>query len=132
MYNELEFFAGSGTYLTNQFNYMKNRWSASNPNSNIPAVNSRDNVASTRFLHDASFLRLKSVRLSYDLTRQIHNKVIRSASIFFAGTNLWLSTKYNGFDPEVNTGGTSSTVRAKDNGAYPNARTLSAGLNIGL
>jgi TonB-linked SusC/RagA family outer membrane protein len=137
MFNDLEFFTGSGTYLTNQYNYIKNRWSPTNPNSDIPAVNSRDNVSSTRELHDASFIRLKSVRMSYDLTKLARNKVVKSANIFLAGTNLFLRTKYNGFDPEVNTGdassgGTSSTVRAKDNGAYPNARTISAGLNVGF
>jgi hypothetical protein len=45
---------------------------------------------------------------------------------------LLLFTKYNGFDPEVNTGGTSSVVRARDNGAFPNARTIAVGLNVGL
>jgi TonB-linked SusC/RagA family outer membrane protein len=132
MYNDIEFFMGSGTGLTNQFAYMVNRWSARNPDSNVPAVESRDNVPSTRFLHSASLLRLKSLTLTYDLSQQVFKNSLKSLDVFVAGTNLFLVTRYNGFDPEVNSGGTSSTVRAKDNGTYPNSRTYSVGLNLGF
>jgi TonB-linked SusC/RagA family outer membrane protein len=132
MFNDIEFFMGTGTYLTNQFKYMDNRWSAANPTSNVPAVNSRDNIPSTWELHDASFIRLKSSRLTYNITNKAINKAFRSMNIFLAGSNLFLLTKYNGFDPEVNSGGASSTIRAKDNGTYPNSRTVSAGINLGL
>ncbi|PWV46539.1 TonB-dependent receptor [Chitinophaga sp. S165] len=131
MYNYIEFFMGSGAEYTNQFAYMANRWTPSNPTSDIPAVNSRDNVPSSRFLHDASLIRLKSLQLSYNLQRFLP-KAIKSASIYFTGTNLFLTTKYNGFDPEVNKEGTSSTVRAKDDGTYPNARTYAFGINVGF
>src|SRR6201991_1116884 len=132
MYNGMEFFAGTGTYLTNQFKYVLNHWSPTNPNSNIPAVESRDNIASTRLLHDASLLRMKSVMLSYDLKGLAPKKVFKDAQVFVSGTNLFLLTKYNGFDPEVNSGGQSSTIVAVDNGNYPNSRTITFGLNFSL
>lgn len=130
MFNSMEFFAGTGTYMTNQMSYMVDRWTPSNPVSDIPGVNSRDNVPSTRFLHDASFIRLSSLDLSYDLTPRVFNKAGRRLSVYIAGRNLFLLTNYNGYDPEVNSGGTSSTVRAKDDGAYPNGRSYTIGFNV--
>lgn len=130
MYNAMEFFAGTGTSFSNQFRYMLNRWSESNPTSDIPKVESRDNIASTRFLHDASLLRLKSATLNYNLAGTLLKSYIKDMNVFISGTNLFLKTKYNGFDPEVNTSGGSSTVIANDNGNYPNSRTFTVGLNV--
>lgn len=131
MYNNIEFFMGSGAEYTNQFAYMVNRWTPTNNSSDIPAVNSRDNVPSSRFLHDASLIRLKTLQLSYDL-KNVLPKTFRQCQVYFTGTNLFLITKYNGFDPEVNKEGSNSRVRAKDDGTYPNARTFALGLNIGF
>lgn len=132
MYNAMEFFAGTGTYLTNQFKYVLNHWSPTNPNSNVPAVESRDNIASTRLLHDASLLRMKSVMLSYSFKDLVAKKVFKDMQLFVSGANLFLLTKYNGFDPEVNSGGQSSTIIAVDNGNYPNSRTITFGLSFSL
>ncbi|MBO9611398.1 MAG: TonB-dependent receptor [Dyadobacter sp.] len=130
MYNGQEFFMGTGAYLTNQFRYMVNRWSERNPDSDIPAVNSRDNIPTSRFLHDASMLRLKSAQISYNLGGLFLKKVIKDMRVYVSGSNLFLLTKYNGFDPEVNNGGGSSTIIAADNGSYPNARVATFGLNV--
>jgi TonB-linked SusC/RagA family outer membrane protein len=133
MFNNIEFFMGSGSDLTNQFAYMADRWTPQNPTSDIVGVNSRDNVPSTRMLHDASLLRLKSAQISYNLTGLIPTKIFKQCDVFLTGTNLLLFSKYNGFDPEVNKEGTnSSVVRAKDDGNYPYARTIALGINIGL
>jgi TonB-linked SusC/RagA family outer membrane protein len=131
MYNYIEFFMGSGAEYTNQFAYMVNRWKPTNPDSDIPAVNSRDNVPGSRFLHDASLLRLKTLQLSYSF-RKVLPKVFKKMDVYLTGTNLFLLTKYNGFDPEVNKEGTSSVSRAKDDGTYPNARTYAFGVNLGF
>jgi len=131
MYNDIEFFMGAGAEYTNQFAYMVNRWTPSNPNSDIPAVNSRDNVPSSRFLHDASLIRLKTLQVNYTF-KKVFPKVFRQVNVFFTGSNLLLFTKYNGFDPEVNKGGSNSLIRAKDDGTYPNARVFAFGLNVGF
>ncbi len=52
--------------------------------------------------------------------------------VFASGTNLFLWTKYRGFDPEVNSSGGSSTVIANDNGNYPNGRVITFGVNLTL
>lgn len=132
MYNSMEFFAATGTYLTNQMSYMADRWSPTNPDSDIPSVNSRDHVPSTRLLQDASFLRLSQLNLSMDLGRYVFKGSDKRLVVHVGGRNLLLFTKYNGYDPEVNSSGTSSTVRAKDDGVYPNSRIYNIGVNLTL
>ena len=46
----------------------------------------------------------------------------RDITLAVTGENLWLWTKYNGFDPDVSSEGTSSTLRRVDMGAYPRSR----------
>ena len=130
MWNSMQYFTGVGLYLTNQMTYMKDRWTEDNPSSNIPAVNSRDNIPSTYFLQNSSFLRLKSLTLNYDLSSAVFKESDKKLNVFLSGVNLFLLTDYNGYDPEVNSAGTSSTIRAKDNGAYPNNRTFSMGASL--
>lgn len=130
MWNSMQYFTGVGLYLTNQMTYMKDRWTEDNPTSDIPAVNSRDNVPSTYFLQNSSFLRLKSLTLNYDLSDAVFKNSDKKLNIFVSGVNLFVLTDYNGYDPEVNSAGTSSTIRAKDNGAYPNSRTISIGTSL--
>lgn len=130
MWNSMQYFTGVGLYLTNQMSYMKDRWTEDNPTSNIPAVNSRDNIPSTYFLQNSSFIRLKSLTLNYDLSSAVFKDSDKRLNIFLSGTNLFVLTDYNGYDPEVNSAGTSSTIRAKDNGAYPNSRTISIGTSL--
>jgi len=54
-------------------------------------------------MHDADFLRLKSLTLSYNLPKSILNKVkISNTRIYFNGMNLWTLAAYKVYDPEVN------------------------------
>lgn len=132
MYNDVELEMGSGSSLTNQFTYMLNGWNATtNPESNVPAPGSYDHIPNTRYVHNASYVRLKSARFGYNFNPQkLGIKGITHASLFVSGLNLLLWTKYNGYDPEVNTDGTSSTVRRNDDGAYPPSRTIAANLSL--
>jgi hypothetical protein len=60
--------------------------------------------ASTRWVEDASYLRLKTVSLSYDFDKKAVGRLklgIRSMSAFLTGYNLYTWTKYLGIDPEV-------------------------------
>jgi len=86
---------------------------------------------STRFVEDGSYVRLKSVTLSY---RIIDNnpkvKVIKKLSIYVTGENLLTFTNYTGFDPEVNAFGSSATELGIDYGTYPQSKTLILGLNM--
>ncbi len=80
----------------------------------------------TRFLDDASFWRLRNVMLGYNLSSHVTSLLkIRSARVFVQGQNLWTSTKFRGFDPEVT--GTSLT-----GAQYPALIQTTVGLNVGF
>lgn len=135
MYNDVMFFMGTGggdAVYTNQYRFFKDYWHPTrNPESNIPAPNSRDNVPSTYLLQDASFVRFSTLKLGYTInTKKLGMDYIKGAYVYFSGNNLWLFSDYNNFDPEVNRSGTSSTVRGKDDGAYPNSRAFTFGVKV--
>ena len=78
----------------------------------------------TRFLEDASFLRLKNLMLSYTLPQNWLKKTefISSARLYGQAQNLLTFTKFTGLDPETN----SNMYQA----AYPMSRQFSFGLDI--
>lgn len=123
-YSEL---AMSGSYYTNQYRYMTDSWHpVRNPNSDMPRAGIGDiHVPSSLQVHDASYLRLKSANISYtfDFDKK-HNNGRWSMTLGLTGENLFLWTRYNGFDPDVSTNSETSTLRRADIGAYPKARTV--------
>lgn len=126
IYNPVEVFMGTGTYLSNQFRYMVNAWHpVRNPDSDYPRADSKDDIPNDRFVHDASFLRFKNFSVGYplDLTKITKNK-LQSLMLTFSGNNLVLWKYYNGYDPEVSTQSEGATIRRMDNGAYPSSRTV--------
>lgn len=91
-----------------------------------------DNVNnSTRFIEDGSYIRLKSVTLSYTVLKNNPRvKAIRNLSVYVTGQNLLTLTKYTGFDPEVNSFGSSAVSMGVDYGTYPQSRSIVFGLNV--
>lgn len=111
------------------------RWTPDNRYTDIPrAVGGGrvDNVRnSTRFVEDGSYVRLKSITLSYNINPDWLNKMkISKCSVYATGQNLLTFTKYSGFDPEVNAFGQSATELGIDYGTYPQARIVTFGLNV--
>ena len=115
----------SGTFSANQYRYMLDAWHPlRNPDSDIPRAGTDDRMLPSSFqVHDASYLRLKNVNLSYTWDLSKHTKLLRDITFGVSGTNLCLFTKYNGFDPDVSTSG-ESTLRRVDMGAYPQSKML--------
>lgn len=111
------------------------RWTPDNRNTDIPRAiggGKVDNVRnSTRFVEDGSYLRLKSVTLTYNFKGAALKRAgIERLSVYTTGQNLLTFTKYTGFDPEVNAFGLSATELGIDYGTYPQARTLTVGANV--
>jgi TonB-linked SusC/RagA family outer membrane protein len=82
-----------------------NRWQKPGDITNTPRLTSVGPNYSieqnSRYLEDASFLRLKTVTLSYNLPNSISSKAgLGKVNLYVMGTNLWLATKYSGADPE--------------------------------
>ena len=110
------------------------RWTPENRVTDIPRAvggGNVDNVRnSTRFVEDGSYLRLKQVTLTYNFNPRLFRKAgISQLSVYTTGQNLLTFTKYSGFDPEVNAFGLSATELGVDYGTYPQARTLTVGIN---
>lgn len=83
----------------------------------------------SQYLEDASFVRLQSVRIGYQLPERISRlAAMRNVNLYLYGTNLLTWTEYNGFDPEV---GQRSVLRPGDDpGRYPRRTEVGAGLNV--
>ncbi len=83
-------------------------------------------TGSTRYLYDASYIRLKNITLAYNLPASIASKVkLRNIRLFATGINVLTFTKYPGLDPEV-------PIGLNEIGNNPQARTYTGGLQIGL
>ena len=128
MYNLSELWLGSTGSSYNKYRYVLDCWHpVRNPDSDIPAAGYQDNLASDFYVHDASFLRLKSLTISYNILLSRWSKVFKSLNIGVSGENLFLLKRYNGFDPDVSTSG---TVRRLDNGSFPRPRTYTLNLEL--
>ena len=82
-----------------------------------------------RWIEDGSYLRLKTVTLSYSLP--IHNTYLQGVTIWGSANNLWLLTKYLGSDPETSMGN-SVLMQGIDRGLLPQSRNFALGLKINL
>jgi TonB-linked SusC/RagA family outer membrane protein len=103
------------TNSNNQSKAVLDRWQRPGMITTIPRSNSSDltyNVRnSSRFVEDGSYLRLKTVTLSYRLPKRWISKIgLADANIYVTGNNLYTLTRYSGFDPEVNSNGGSATA----------------------
>ncbi|MDD4992443.1 MAG: TonB-dependent receptor [Paludibacter sp.] len=88
-------------------------------------------LSSTRFIEDGSYLRLKSLTLSYDLAgKTLKSKGITKLQPYFTAQNLLTLTKYKGFDPEVNQYGGDARVQGVDYGTYPQSKSYVVGINV--
>ena len=82
--------------------------------------------ATTRFVENGSYWRLRNVQISYSLPRTILDKIkVNNLRVFIQGQNLLTITEYRGYDPEVPAGG---TVNA--GAQYPSLKTITAGINL--
>ena len=106
------------------------RWTPQNTNTKWPSgVNPNAYGAgkvNTLAIQDASYFRLKNVKLSYNVPVQ-NIDFLNSLQVYVTGQNLFTITDYIGFDPEANSFG-SSNVRV-DYSSYPLARTYMLGLS---
>ncbi len=130
----------SGLSFNQTKDWYEKRWTAANPTNDpkYPAIQPRPNGgllsfndANSTMVEDGSFVRLKSVTLSYSFARS-HNKFMRGLNLFVTGTNLFTISKYSGFDPEVSSYGADIKLSGIDYGAYPNFKSFTAGINLSL
>jgi len=111
-------------------NYSKdvlNRWTGEGTSNTMPRMIQADpnqnNRVSSRFVEDASYLRVKNIRLSWNLPTSLGKRIgCGKLKVYGSVQNAFTFTKYTGFDPEVGGG--------VDIGFYPQARTWLGGLTM--
>jgi TonB-linked SusC/RagA family outer membrane protein len=111
-----------------------NRWTPTNPSTKYPralAAGSLDQgIFSSTIVEDASYIRLRSVTLSYSLPAKLISKInMSNLRLYVSGTNLFTITDYSGFDPEANTFGQSTTLVGLDAGGYPQSKVFQFGIS---
>lgn len=92
-----------------------------------------DNVALTdKYVEDASFLRLSALTIGYTLPEKWMKKAyIKTARVFFSGSNLFCVTPYTGADPEVDTRSKINPLATGvDFSAFPKSRAFNFGVNL--
>lgn len=118
----------------NQYASYVNRWTPENQNNEYYRFGGQGPAGrfSSRTIEDGTFLRLKTVSLSYSLPSAFISKLkIKSVNVFATGQNLYTWTKYSGMDPEVSVANTILTP-GFDYSAYPRERTLVFGIKASL
>lgn len=137
IYGVGQYSSANGIYEDNQTKDQLNAWTPENRNTNIPEARfyrGNGNQASSRYIVDGSFLRLRTVTLGYNIPKAITDRMkIDRLRVYVSGMNLATFTKYPLWDPEVNSDDFSSNF-AIGNDFYtpPQPRTFLMGLNIGF
>ncbi|MEI7504301.1 MAG: TonB-dependent receptor, partial [Paludibacter sp.] len=158
-YNAMKF-GESGRYWNrgNMYASFANRWTPENTDTDIPRILESTgggdvSVATPRitdkFVEDGSFIRFKTLSISYTVPKKVVSKLkIENLMFVFSAQNIALWTNYTGQDPEVsnyggintkrgtgyteitNTTSYSSMTGGMDNAAYPRSLILTGGVNI--
>ncbi|MDZ4682049.1 MAG: TonB-dependent receptor [Saprospiraceae bacterium] len=145
--NDVYFLYGNFAYETqargfNSYREILNRWTPTNTDTDIPKVSIDDRNgnrrASTRFLEDGSYLRIRNITLGYNFKNLINTDAIGGLRVYVTVQNAFTFTNYPGLDPEIqaNTNDTRGINIASDLavgidwGTVPASRTILAGLSL--
>jgi len=149
LYNYTRYFLESGgvrgterTIQKSQLNYWKKPGdtnvlprlsSTTNPDGSRNYEPASANSYSSRFLEDASFIRLKDITLGYSLpSRFARNVGFAQIKATVTAANLITLTKYSGPDPEANSQTDSNLVQGMDFNTVPQPISFLFGLNVTL
>jgi TonB-linked SusC/RagA family outer membrane protein len=136
MLNYTRVFATGMNTLYGQFaDEVNRRYTSTNTNTDVPRAvygdpsNNRRN--STRYIEDASYLRIKNIVLGYTLPNSLTQRWgVTKLRVYASTQNLYTFTSYKGFDPEVSTFSGTNTALGTDFLTYPQYRSYTFGLNL--
>jgi TonB-linked SusC/RagA family outer membrane protein len=128
---------GNGIFEDNSVTDQLNSWTPENRNTKVPEARygeANGNQASSRYIVDASYVRLKNVTLSYTVPRQLlRNSGLTRVRLYGTGVNLLTFTDYPGWDPEMNTDFAAGNIGlGNDFYTAPQAKTITFGIDIGF
>lgn len=117
-----------GTSVTKE--WVNHSWTPERPNASLPIMTTYESStndiyrASTFWLKDASYLRLKNIQLTFNVPQKLLSRVkVKNLSLFVNGQNLITFSKMKDFDPEKN-------ITNGNYYEYPSVKTYSAGMNV--
>jgi hypothetical protein len=117
----------------NNATIVNKRWEKPGDKTDIPRASlifKNYNQQSSQFVENASFFRIRTVNLGYTFKPK-RPGLYNSLRLYLQAQNLWVLTKYYGFDPEVSSnGGSNPETAGVDYAAYPQARTFTFGVNF--
>ena len=126
VYNQLRRYLESPNDAYNVSAVLLKAWTESNPSNTVPRITDvpLSSELDSRYIEDASYLRLKTVTLGYTVSRIsiAGSRLPLKFRVFATAQNLATLTGYKGYDPEV--------AKGVDLGSYPMARTFLVGANI--
>ncbi len=145
--NDVYFLYGNFAYEVpargfNSYRKILDRWTPSNPDTDIPKVSFDDRNGnkriSTRWLEDGSYMRVRNITLGYNFKHLIPYDAISGLRVYFSIQNAFTFTKYPGLDPEIqaNTNDTRGVGVASDLavgidwGTVPAPRSFILGLKL--
>ena len=128
---------GVGSENVNE-EYFTNHWTPTNPSDRYARAvgtagdnSSLNNVPSSVWIEDGSFVKLKNLSIGYTLPQSLLSRYsISKVRVYVSAQNLFVITKYTGLDPEIGIQGGNATQNGVDNGAYPSSRFFTLGLNV--
>ena len=133
VYNYMRAQLEGGSRFMNQSTALQRRWQVEGQNTDIPRIAFQDPMGNSRFsdrwIEDGSYLRLKSVTLSYDL--HLKSEYIQGLQFWIQANNVFTLTKYLGSDPEFAMTG-NVIGQGIDLGRLAQSRSLVAGVKINL
>jgi TonB-dependent starch-binding outer membrane protein SusC len=122
------------------------RWTPQNQDTDVPGfidAKTREdaNLTSTvkiggdqrlsRWVEDASYIRLKNITLGYNFPKSVLNRIsVTNIRLFIGATNLITITKYTGYDPETSAYNGNDAQIGVDFSNYPQSKIINAGLNL--
>lgn len=122
-----------GCRFLNQTTALTQRWQMEGQETSVPKLSFQDGMGNSRFsdrwIEDASYLKLKSVTLSYDLP--LKTSFLQGLEFWIQGNNLFTVTKYLGTDPEFSSGA-SVIGQGIDYGCLGSSRSIVGGIKIKL
>jgi len=142
-------------YTSNEGNNLSpdllNYWKSPGQQTDIPALLNASNTinilgnigvsgtdytlsrASSRFLEDASFIKLRTASLAYNFGPAKLKRIgVQSLKVYVQADNVFVITKYSGIDPEVSAFGSSAIQAGRDEFTLPSPRSFRLGVKLGF
>ena len=123
----------SGSTFYNQTTNMANRWTVEGQHTDIPAVAFGDPTGNSRFsdrwIEDGSYLRVKSIKLSYNVP--VTADWLQGLTVWCAAENVYTFTDYKGLDPEFSVNN-NVLYQGVDAGLLPQTRSFHLGVKVNL